>query len=70
MIFLHNYLLFFKHIGRTECHGVLLTEQDAVWLFLFNPIAVPELLAQRGYKHSLNKDAPRAALYSSALPCC
>lgn len=43
---------------------------DAVWLFLFNPKAVPEFLSQRSYKHSLNKDAPRPALYNSAHPCC
>lgn len=44
--------------------------EDAVWLFLFHTKALPEFLSQRGYKHSLNKGAPRPALYSSAHPCC
>lgn len=63
-------LAFLKHIGRIACHGVLLTEQDAVWLFLFNPKAVPGFLSQTGWKHSLNKGAPRPALYCSGHPCC
>lgn len=47
MIFLHHYLLFLNtglFIDRVSCHGVLLTKHDAVWLFLFNPKAVPEFL--------------------------
>lgn len=52
-------LAFFMHVCIRTCHGVLLTEQDTVWLFLYKPKAVRTFLSQRGYNHSLNKDAPK-----------
>lgn len=50
---------FFTQVFLITCHGVLLTEQDALRLSLYKPKAVPTFLSQRGYNPSLNKDAPK-----------